>query len=244
MGGSSPGRPDAAGGPPRKHDTTAAAIARHQFLATRIAMPHIPRSGPPRPSAPPTSATDPDSLLPAFRGAVVEVDVREDLRNGLEPFSRIMAAVDAMGPDEVLLLRATFEPAPLFRVLGKRGLEHHSVSHASDDWSVWFYRPTAGDALATSTSATPTSAAPTAAPAATRPPAGGEIRLDVRGLEPPEPMVRTLEALETLPAGAVLVQHNDRVPQFLLPILAERGFHHEVETTASDGVLVRITRAG
>ena len=65
----------------------------------------------------------------------------------------------------------------------------------------------------------------------------------MRGLEPPEPMVRTLAALETLPAGAVLVQHNERVPQFLLPILGERGFAWDVDEAAPDVVIVRIRHA-
>lgn len=216
-------------------------------------MPHIPRSGPPRPSPAALAAAapdNPDNPLPRFRGPVVELDVREELRNGREPFTRIMAAIDSLGPDGTLHLRATFQPAPLFRVLGSRGFEHHSVAHAPDDWSVWFYRPTVADATdggATAGAATagPADRPPLAAPelAETPPAPGHEITLDVRGLEPPEPMVRTLEALERLPAGAVLVQHNDRVPQFLLPILGERGFRHEVHTTASDGVRVRITRA-
>jgi uncharacterized protein (DUF2249 family) len=59
--------------------------------------------------------------------------------------------------------------------------------------------------------------------------AGGDVVvLDVRGLEPPEPMVRTLEALERLPEGATLVQLNVRVPQFLLAELEARGFTYEV----------------
>jgi hypothetical protein len=41
----------------------------------------------------------------------------------------------------------------------------------------------------------------------------------------------------------VLVQVNQRVPQFLLPMLAERGFAWEVTETRDDRVLVRISRA-
>jgi hypothetical protein len=48
--------------------------------------------------------------------------------------------------------------------------------------------------------------------------------LVVRGFSPPEPMMRTLIGLETLPAGHAVVQINARVPQFLFPVLAERGF--------------------
>jgi TusA-related sulfurtransferase len=66
--------------------------------------------------------------------------------------------------------------------------------------------------------------------------------LDVRGLEPPEPMIRTLTALETLPAEQELLQINERVPQFLLPILAERGYGYEVDESRAGEVRVRIRR--
>jgi len=43
----------------------------------------------------------------------VDLDVREDIRLGREPFSRIMSAVAELGPDQVLVLGARFEPVPL-----------------------------------------------------------------------------------------------------------------------------------
>jgi len=39
-----------------------------------------------------------------------------------------------------------------------------------------------------------------------------------------------------------LVQVNARVPQFLLPVLAEHGYSAEIDETRSDRVLVRIRR--
>ena len=69
------------------------------------------------------------------------------------------------------------------------------------------------------------------------------VVLDVRGLEPPEPLMRTLAALESLPAGKVLVQVNIRMPQLLFPMLAERGFACEVDESRADVVIVRIWRA-
>jgi uncharacterized protein (DUF2249 family) len=168
----------------------------------------------------------------------VVVDVREDLRAGREPFSRIMAAIAELPDDAVLHLRAIFEPAPLFRVLGTRGFHHESKEWAPEDWSVWFWRDSASapaapaaDASAPEPSA-PEPTAPTAAP--------DEIWLDVRGLEPPEPMVRTLAALETLERGRTLVQLNSRAPMFLLPMLGERGFTFTLDDSAPDRVLVRI----
>lgn len=141
---------------------------------------------------------------------IVEVDVRDDLRAGREPFQRIMAAVTALRDDEVLLLRAIFEPVPLLKVLEKRGLSHEVQRHAEDDWSVRFWRPA--------------------------------VWLDVRGLEPPEPLTRTLAALETLPAGQHLLHVNVRAPRLLFPMLAERGFSCSVDESREDRVLVRIWR--
>jgi hypothetical protein len=69
----------------------------------------------------------------------VELDVREDLRRGREPFSRILTAVSDLGADDVLHVRTIFEPVPLFAVLGRRGFAYESQSRAPDDWSAWFW---------------------------------------------------------------------------------------------------------
>jgi uncharacterized protein (DUF2249 family) len=154
-------------------------------------------------------------------GPIVELDVRDELRAGREPFSLIMAAKSRVPEGGVLKLRAIFEPVPLYAVLAKQGFDHRTERLADDDWVVWFHRRSgAGEEDA-------------GAPA---PPEGcdgcggeeGVVVLDVRGLEPPEPMVRTLAALDTLPADHTLVQINVKEPRFLLPQLTERGFEYEV----------------
>ena len=162
---------------------------------------------------------------------VVELDVRDALRAGEEPFSKIMAAVSGLKDEEVLHLRTIFEPVPLFAVLGKRGFVHESRAHAADDWSAWFWRPDkrVGVPSPAPESPLPDEEAPT-------------VWLDVRGSHPPEPMMRTLAALETLPLGHVLVQVNDRVPQLLFPLLAEGGYACDVDESAADRILVRIWR--
>ena len=169
------------------------------------------------------------SALPAER--ITDLDVRDALRRGEEPFSQIMAAKAALPPDGVLRLRAIFEPAPLYAVLGKQGFAHWTEQLADDDWRVWFYRADSVEAL------------PATAPAGEEQAQDdGVVVLDVRGLEPPEPMMRTLAALEELPPGKTLVQLNVRTPQFLLPKLAERGFTYEVHEQSSDLVRVFIRR--
>lgn len=72
--------------------------------------------------------------------ATVVCDVREDLRQGREPFSKIMAAVSSLGPEDELQLLAIFEPAPLYGVLGKLGLAHRAEQTPDGDWKVTFYR--------------------------------------------------------------------------------------------------------
>ncbi len=165
----------------------------------------------------------------------VELDVREDMRTGREPFSRIMAAVAKLGADEVLHLRTIFEPVPLFGLLEKRGFSHEASRHSAHDWSIWFWRTDRElreplDPEAPAHAGTHDIDRPT-------------LWLDVRGLEPPEPLVRTLAALEALPDGHELVQINARVPQLLFPLLAERGFACEIDDSSAD-VRVRIWRAG
>lgn len=71
---------------------------------------------------------------------MVDVDVREELRTGREPFSRIMAVVDALPNGHVLHVRATFAPVPLISLLSERGFVYHMDSDAEDDWSVWFWQ--------------------------------------------------------------------------------------------------------
>lgn len=60
----------------------------------------------------------------------------------------------------------------------------------------------------------------------------GEIVLDVRGLEPPEPLVRVMDALETLPPGDRLRMVHDREPYPLYGMLQEDGYQYRTETFA------------
>jgi uncharacterized protein (DUF2249 family) len=68
------------------------------------------------------------------------------------------------------------------------------------------------------------------------------MKLDNRGLEPPEPMMRTLAALEELPEGETLSIINDRRPMFLYEQLEEKGYK-QVTTPQDDGsFLIEITK--
>lgn len=186
-------------------------------------------------TVPARPADAPGALAAIPDARVVAVDVREDLRQGREPFQRIMEARARVPDGGALCLRAIFEPFPLYGVLGRQGFAHHTECLADDDWRVWFY-PEGAPA--------PSTSAPQAAPAeGTADDDTGVVVLDVRGLEPPEPMVRTLEALNDLPPDGTLVQLNVRVPRFLLPELEARGFTYEIREQEPELVRVFIRRA-
>jgi uncharacterized protein (DUF2249 family) len=166
---------------------------------------------------------------------VTTIDVREDLRSGREPFSRIMSAVAALGPTEPLLLIAPFEPVPLFRVMESRGFSHSARQSESGDWEVLFTRST-GEAPPVSPRA-PVETQDTASAAAAI-----FVELDARGLEPPQPLVKILEAVATLASGVGLRARTDRRPMHLYAPLEERGCSADTQEQPDGTFLTIIQR--
>lgn len=68
------------------------------------------------------------------------------------------------------------------------------------------------------------------------------VRLDNRGLEPPEPMMRILAALKGLRDDAYLLAHNDREPMFLYPKLKEMGYEYKAEVQSDESCLIAIRK--
>jgi hypothetical protein len=54
----------------------------------------------------------------------IELDVREDINNKLEPFQKIMEAISGLEMNDVLILHAPFKPVPLYGVLKAKGFDH------------------------------------------------------------------------------------------------------------------------
>jgi uncharacterized protein (DUF2249 family) len=69
------------------------------------------------------------------------------------------------------------------------------------------------------------------------------IELDLRGLEPPQPMVRILEILATAPVGATVRARTDRRPMHLYALLEDRGWRGETEEASDGGFITHISRA-
>lgn len=164
-----------------------------------------------------------------------ELDVRPILREGGEPFGAIMAAVDALHPGQSLRLLATFKPLPLFQVLGARGFQPSAREIGGGDWEVVF-SPVAPE-LPAERAASSVSATADNWPAPS-------VEVDCRELLPPEPMARTLEAVEDLLPGETLASLLPREPRFLFPELEARGHDWRGEHLSDGSYRIRIRRGG
>ena len=70
----------------------------------------------------------------------VELDVREDLKNKLEPFQKIMGAIKSLEPGDTFILHAPFKPVPLFSVMKTRGFSHEAEEVEKKHWKVTFVK--------------------------------------------------------------------------------------------------------
>ena len=68
--------------------------------------------------------------------AVVEVDVREDLRLKKEPFDKIMGAVKSLKEGQTFILHAPFNPVPLHKVLKRKGFNYEAEKIERKHWKV------------------------------------------------------------------------------------------------------------
>jgi uncharacterized protein (DUF2249 family) len=129
--------------------------------------------------------------------SVHELDVRPILASGGAPIGAILGAIRNLPAGHALRLIAPFEPVPLYSKLGDMGFDHAVTQHDDGTWEILF---------------TPR-----------RPAAPDPVLLDLRGLEPPEPMVRALEGVTALAPGGVLIALTRFRPVHLLSVLDERG---------------------
>ncbi|WP_091017892.1 DUF2249 domain-containing protein [Paenibacillus amylolyticus] len=195
---------------------------------------------------------------------IVELDVRSHLSKKLEPFQLIMDTVKGLQHEDVFVLHAPFKPTPLLGILKMKGYSNSSERKSSDHWVTTFVHKknktsadtisaavlsgtppkTELDSVSGDTSFScegrpeeiiveaefnPSSQAPT-------------VVLDNRGLEPPQPMMRTLAALKRCKPGDVVLIHNDRVPVFLIEELNNLGCLYTVADQADGTAKVRIEK--
>ncbi len=167
----------------------------------------------------------------------VVLDVRPYLQKKLDPFELIMNTVKQLKKEDVLLLHATFKPTPLLGVMKVKGFVNKVEQVAEDHWIVTFVHKSQASLLDEwQNQVAEFNEAENSAGKSE----GQVYTLDNRGLEPPQPMIRTLHQLEKMVPGDKLVITNDRVPVFLLEELNQLGYTYEIENLENDAAKVTI----
>jgi uncharacterized protein (DUF2249 family) len=68
----------------------------------------------------------------------IVLDVREDIKNKLEPFQKIMDAISSLESGDTFILHAPFKPVPLFPILKGKGFSHKAEEIEKKHWKITF----------------------------------------------------------------------------------------------------------
>jgi uncharacterized protein (DUF2249 family) len=177
------------------------------------------------PSSPPPKDDKPFTITQD----AVTLDVRPIFQSGGSPCGIIDEAVSHVKPHQVFRLIAPFEPLPLIAKLGRAGFTHASKQQDDGSWKLEFHKEQAHGCCCEKKKAQEDEKA-----------SGNDVVLDARGLEPPEPLVRTLEALTNLKKGNTLTMHSSRKPMHLFEELGRRSFSYDCSEQADHTFLTRI----
>jgi hypothetical protein len=67
-------------------------------------------------------------------------DVRSLLGKGVEPFPEIRKRIDALKPDQGLIVIAPFLPSPLLEKFGSEGFQSKVERGGNGEWIIYFWR--------------------------------------------------------------------------------------------------------
>ncbi|NBB79787.1 MAG: DUF2249 domain-containing protein [Verrucomicrobia bacterium] len=144
------------------------------------------------------------------------LDVRPLLALGVDPFSVIAEAKQALQPGQGLILRAPFEPFPLYELFQAEGYEVRATQHAPDNWEIHF--TPGGDTQA-------------------------EVReMDLRSIEPSTLPEKALEGVQALHREQSLVLHTGFRPVRLFERLDPQTTDYDCEETDSGHWVTTIWR--
>lgn len=164
----------------------------------------------------------PDIIIQMSKQNEIILDVRPSIEAGIDPFKEIMKTIRSVKHSEVVHLINLFEPIPLYSILAEKGFDHWTEK-IENVWNVYFYKSdTTSDKKNNSVVESE----------ADTEHEDELLEIDVRGLEPPEPMMKILETLSQVDEHTILLVHHHREPMMLYEKLEERGFTamaHKIE---------------
>jgi uncharacterized protein (DUF2249 family) len=175
-------------------------------------------SAAPRQPADRETAVSGDWFAQAESLSAPHLDVRPLLASGQDPFAEVMSASAKVPPGGFLVVDAPFDPAPLRRVLSGKGFTSLGRQMGPGHWRICWRREEPGPVEVNAEAETPM---PRHGPEPWN--AADGVHLDVRGLQPPEPMTCVLDLIDQGGLNS-LVLHHDREPVLLYPMLGERGW--------------------
>ena len=132
-----------------------------------------------------------------------------------------MNAISKLGAGQGLRLLVSFKPVPLFGVLQKQGYTHDEKPLDGGDWEIVFTPELSPGSAKATVAGVSANVKPGQDDASGWPEPGHT--LDNRGMMPPEPMIITMEVVESMTPGEVLECFYDREPLLLYPELGSRG---------------------
>jgi len=137
--------------------------------------------------------------------------------------------VELLSSDMVLMIEAPFDPLPLRRLMGRKGFSSYAQPVSEGHWQAFFKQQAERDL--------PLLPDLPSFPMAWR---NGILELDLRGLEPPNPMIAVLKIIENDEGGKEFYARLWREPIYLYPELAERQWQAELISEDEQGFWVRI----
>ncbi len=167
-------------------------------------------------------SSNPEIVQAIKQAKVTTLDVRPTLAKGGDPFSEIMGELMRLQDGYVLEVINTFEPTPLIKIANTRG--YASMVETKEN-VVYTYLFKVAEAKEEAGSNNLVFRVSVSEHEERRANCKRDIHeIDVRDLEMPLPMVTILKELEELKENGALYVHHKKVPQYLLPELAERNF--------------------
>lgn len=144
------------------------------------------------------------------------LDVRPLLARGVEPFGAIVEAKSQLSPGQSFILRAPFEPVPLYALFQEDDYQVDVKKHAEGDWEIRFIPISGG--------------------------VSEESELDLRSLEPFEHLRKAMEAVRALGRDDQLVLHSSARPTRILEQLEKATTDFDSEEASPNHWVTTIWR--
>ncbi len=166
------------------------------------------------------------------------LDVRPIIDSGRDPLKDILGKVKTLSTDEVLVIINSFEPVPLYSLLGAKGFRYFTEK-IDDAYKVYFYKEVKA---AEAAGELPDNREKLSGNSTEQTEFENIVEIDVHELQPPEPMMKILENLQRIDERSVMIVHHHREPHLLYPILDERGYKAVCNKIGEDSFKILITK--